>query len=256
MPEIQTPDLDPRAVMLLPSNDPRRLAFEAQVAEKLRADRETEDAHIAVRKAEPSRSAADCRAALRAAIEKHQAVARRLADLTKAVPKAESAVFAARSGVEQATAALERVKREAGSHRAAAAMGTAGGAAPSITDARRALEAAEDELEAAKAAAADLAKQQEEAQRQLSWSRPDDAVAAVIRTDPATKMLLETFERSRRATADLRQAVELVAGYFPYAERLALRADRIVNGPPSKQRLAWEAALAALKEDADAALPI
>ena len=178
---------DPRSVMLLPSNDKRRIEFEAQVAEKLRADREAHAARLA---AEPK---IEPRAALRAAIQKHADLAHRLTELTKAVPKAESAIFAARSGVEQATAALEDAKREASSHHAAAAMGTASGAAPSITKARRVLEAAQDELEAAKAASADLQKQHAATKQSVGIAemQRNDALAAVIRSDPATQKLSE-----------------------------------------------------------------
>src|SRR6516225_11604802 len=125
---------DPRSVMLLPSNDPRRIAFEAAVAERLRVDREAHAARLA---AEPVRSAADCRTALRGAIQKHIDLTRRFAELTKAVPKAEGAVFAARTGVDQANAVVEDAKREASSQAIAVAVGKASGTAPSIAKARR-----------------------------------------------------------------------------------------------------------------------
>jgi hypothetical protein len=242
-------DLDPRAIMLLSSRDPRRIAFEAQIAERLRADREIHAARLA---SEPQ---VEPRVALRTAIEQHQAAARRLADLAKALPASEAAVMQARRAIEAATEAVEKAKADAAAYATARALGTAGAAPPPLRNTRLKLADAEDALAVAKVAAADLAKQREEAQRALSWSRPDDAVAAVIRSDPATKALLERFERSRRETADLRQAVELVAGYFPHGERLALRSER-VEVSPSATRTKWERALAALREDADAALPM
>src|SRR5262249_4764205 len=161
-------DLDPRAIMLLPSNDARRIAFEAAVAEQLKAEREAEAARKAERKAEPS--AVDCRAALAQAITKRNAAAGRLADLVRAVPKAEAAVFTARTGAEQASNALEDVKQEAASHHAAAGMGKTSGTAPSIAKARRALEVAEDELEAAQAASAELQKEHAAVERKLSFA--------------------------------------------------------------------------------------
>jgi hypothetical protein len=246
---------DPRSIMLLPSNDPRRVRFEAAVAEQLRVDRQKHAARLA---AEPVRSAADCRAALRAAVEKHADLTQRLAELTKALPKAESAVFAARSGVEQAGAALEDAKREASSQAVAAAVGKTSGTPPSIAKARRVLEAAQDDLEVAKTAAADLAKQHKAVEQALSPARMglSDAKAAVIRTAPEVKALIEARECVRRVFADLDQAVELVAGYFPYAERLALTSDGIDDGPPSAKRREWEMALAALETNADAELPV
>jgi hypothetical protein len=245
-------EIDLRAAELYGPNDPRlRAAIEALEA-KQRADREAEAARVA---AEPK---IEPRIALRTAVQKHADLTQRIAELTKAVPKAESAVFAARTGVEQASAALEDVKREASSHHAAAALGTASGAAPSITKTRRALEAAQDELEAAKAASADLQKQHAATKQSVGIAemQRNDALAAVIRSDPATQKLIKTFEQAQRQLADLRRAVELVAWHFPYATRLSLLSDRIDDAAPSGKRREWEAALAALQEDADATLPI
>jgi hypothetical protein len=194
---------------------------------------------------------------LRAAIQNHGDLTQRLVELTKAVPKAESAVFAARSGVEQTSAALEDAKRAASSQAVAAAVGKASGTAPSVAKARRALEAAQDELEIAKAAAADLSKQHKEVEQSLSMARSavDGAIGAVVRSDPAVRALFPAYERARRQLADLRQAVELVARYFPYAERLTLLSERIEDAAPSGTRLEWERAIMVLKEDASAELP-
>jgi hypothetical protein len=244
---------DPRSVMLLPSNDPRRIAFEAAVAEQLRADREAHAVRIA---AEPVRSPADCRAALRAAIEKHDAAARRLADLTKAMPAADAAVMQARRNVEAATQAVTEAKANAASYATARALGTAGTAPPPLRNARLKLTDAEDALEVAKAAAANLAKEHKETVQALSYARSDveRAVAAVVRADAATKALFAEFERARQRLADLRQAVELVAFHFPQMERLSLLSERIDDVPSAKRR-EWETALAALQTNAEAALP-
>jgi hypothetical protein len=244
-----------RSAMLLPSNDPRRIAFEAAVAERLRADREAHAARIA---AEPVHSAADCRAALRAAIQKHVDLTQRLADLVRAVPKAESAVFAARTGVEQASAAVEDAKREASSQAVAAAVGKASGTTLSIAKARRVLEAAQDELETARTAAAALTEQRREAEQALSSARwdVDRAVAAVVRSDPATQKLIEVFKRACRELADLREAVESVASHFPQMERLRMLSERIDEVLPSERRAQWERAIMALQEDASATLPV
>ena len=77
------------------------------------------------------------------------------------------------------------------------------GAAHSIPEARRALEAAEDELEAAKAASTELQKQRAAAERKLSFARSgvEQAVADVVKTDAATKALIEEFERARQQLA-------------------------------------------------------
>jgi hypothetical protein len=245
---------DPRSAMLLPSNDPRRIALQEAVAKEL-AERDAEAA--AARAAEIPLTSAQCRAALRVAVQKHADLTHRLAELTKAVPKAESAVFAARTGVEQATAALEDAKREASSHHAAAAMGTASGAAPSITKARRVLEAAQDELEAAKAASADLQKQHAATKQSVGIAemQRNDALAAVIRSDPATDKLIKAFEQARLQLSDLRQAVELVAWHFPQAMRLSLLSERIDN-VASAERREWENAISALEKDPDLALPV
>jgi hypothetical protein len=254
MPEAVEIIHDPRSVMLLPSNDPRRIAFEAAVAERLRVDGE---AHAAAGlAAEPVRSAADCRAALRAAVAKHADLTQRLAELTKAVPKAESAVFAARTGVEQANAVVEDAKREASSQAIAAAVGKASGTTPSIAKARRALEGAEDDLEVARTAAAGLAQEHKETEQAVSSARWDveGAVAAVVRADPATEKLIEVFKGACRELADLREAVELVASHFTQMERLTMLCEQ-VDDMPSAKCLEWERALAALETNAEAELP-
>ena len=54
---------DPRSAMLLPSNDPRRIALQEAVAKQLAERDAAEAARIAACKAEPPRSPAECRAA-------------------------------------------------------------------------------------------------------------------------------------------------------------------------------------------------
>jgi hypothetical protein len=251
MPETQTTDLDPRAVMLLPSNDPRRLRYEAAVAEQLRVDREAHAARLAAKpEIEP-------RVALRAAIEKHEAAARRLDQIRKAMPAADAAAMQARRAVEQAKEAVEAARANAAAYATAKALGTAGAAPPSLKDARANLTDAEDALEVAKAAAADLGKQHDDAQRALRYRQSDidSAVAAVVRGDARTKALIEAYERARRHLADLRGAVELIARVLPYGERLALTSERI-DASPSETRAAWERAIAQLETNPEAALPI
>src|SRR6516225_6857922 len=89
-------ELDPRFLALLPSNDKRRVAFERKVARELAEHAAKERAACA---AEVPPTPAQCRVVLRTAVQKHADLTHRLSELTKAVPKAESAVFAARTGV-------------------------------------------------------------------------------------------------------------------------------------------------------------
>jgi hypothetical protein len=245
---------DPRSVMLLPSNDPRRIRFEAAVAERLRVDRE---AHAARMAAEPVRSVADCRTALRAAVEKHNAAARRLADLTKAIPASDASVMEARRAVEAAQQSVTAAKAAAAAYASAKALDEPATAPPPLRNARLKLTDAEDALEVAKAASAGLQKQQAAAKEALSLAGMglDHAVAAVVQSDPATQKLVKTFEQTRRQLGDLRQAVELVARHFPYATRLSLLSERIEDAAPSGKRLEWERAIMVLKEDASAELP-
>jgi hypothetical protein len=243
---------DPRSVMLLPSNDPRRIAFEAAVAERLRVDREAHAARIA---AEPK---IEPRVALREAVAKHQAAARRLDDLSRAIPASDAAVVQARRNVEAATQAVTEAKANAASYATASALGTAGAAPAPLRNARLKLTDAEDALEVAKAAAADLGRQHKETEQAVSMARSavDGAIGAVVRSDPAVQALFAEFKRAQRQLADLRRAVELVARYFPQMERLSLFSERIDNALPSERRAQWETALGALQEDADAALPM
>jgi len=244
---------DPRSAMLLPSNDPRRIALQEAVAKEL-AERDAEAA--AARAAEIPLTSAQCRATLRVAIQKHANLTQRLAELTKAVPQADASVVQARRAVEAATQAVTEAKANAASYATARALGTAGTAPPPMRNARLKLTDAEDALEIAKAAAANLAKEHKETEQALSYARSDveRAVAAVVRADAATKALFAEFERTRQRLADLRQAVELVAFHFPQMERLSLLSERIDDVPSAKRR-EWETALAALQTNAEAELP-
>src|SRR5260370_22929243 len=139
-------ELDPRAIMLLPANDERRVRFEAQAAQRLQ---EAEAAHAAAQKAEPQ---VDPRTALRAEVARHSDLTRRLRDLAKALPTAEAAVMAAKRAVEAATASREDANKQAGSRAAAVALGSASKVAPpSIANARAKLADAEDDLAARQA---------------------------------------------------------------------------------------------------------
>src|SRR5258707_5799398 len=122
-------ELDPRALALLPSNDPRRIRFQAEAAQRLQ---EAEARHAAAQKAELPPSAADCRTALRLAVKEHTDLKRCLAELTKALPKADVAVYAAKAAVEQASTALEEAKKQAGSRAAAVALRSASKVAPPL----------------------------------------------------------------------------------------------------------------------------
>jgi chromosome segregation ATPase len=140
-------------------------------------------------------------------------------------------------------------------------MGKTGKAAlPSIANARAKLATAQDELEAATAANVDLQKQHEEARHALSYARSDvdRAIGAVVQSDAAVLKLIAEYERERRHLSELRQAVELVLGYFPHQARLSVLAERLNPWPPPPpaRRLEWERAIAALESDADAPLPI
>jgi len=246
---------DPRSAMLLPSNDPRRVAFEAKVAQELAA-RAVKEA--AARAAEVPPSPADCRAALRTAVARHGNLTRRLRDLTKALPAADTSVVQARRAVEAAKQALEEATATAASHAAARALGMVGTTPPPLRNARAKLADAEDALAISRAAAADLASQHQEAEQTLVLARLglNEALSAVVVSDLATQKLIEEFERARRQYAELRQAIEVVASHFPtQARRLALTSDQIADGRPSAKRVAWERAIATLREDADAELP-
>jgi hypothetical protein len=245
---------DDRSAALLPSNDPRRIALQERVAKEL-AERAEEAA--AARAAEIPPTSAQCRAALRVAVQKHADLTHRLTELTKAVPASDAAVMQARRNVEAAKEAAEKAKADAAAYASARALGTAGTAPPPLRNARLKLTDCEDQLEIAKAAAADLAKQHKETEQSLSSARWDveGAVAAVVRADPATQKLIEVFKRACRELADLREAVELVAFHFPQMERLSLLSERIDDTPPCAKRREWEAALAALETNAETELP-
>src|SRR5262245_35095696 len=141
---------DSRSVMLLPSTDPRRVAFEAAVAEQLSADREAHAARTAARKAEAPRLPEDCRAALAQAITARDKIEQALAKARTAQSQASANTDTVSKWLEAARSAAEKARAEHIQHaeeaaRAGKPMSTSNrlrAANSEVTDASEAVEAA------------------------------------------------------------------------------------------------------------------
>jgi hypothetical protein len=100
-----------------------------------------------------------------------------------------------------------------------------------------------------------LEQEEKTAENDLMWAKNklDGAMGDAVRADPAVRQLVADFEVASKAYAELRQAMTAVRReWLPDASRSW---DSIRNWPEMSTAVAWKAALAALRTDADAPLP-
>lgn len=184
------------------------------------------------------------RDALAEAISRHgAAVARR-----EKIEAARETVFtyAAREAVEQAERAVEDAKARAARALFEKTIG------PTVAEAKAAHATAQEALEAAEAARDNLEREVAAAESEVSMStlKLDRAVADVVKSDPAAAKLAARFREVQREHADLASAAQLLEG-----SALPIGVTALRSFPDLQARGRWEAALAALRTDADAELP-
>jgi len=197
---------DPRSAMLLPSNDPRRIALQEAVAKQLAERDAAEAARIAACKAEPPRSPAECRAAL--------------AQVIAAQTEAEQALAKARAAQSQATLNEKTARERLAACEAAAAKAKAehitrceqaaraGKPLPTSSRLRAAnseVADASEAVEAARTAGARISEQLPGLERELR--RAQDRVAVAVddrlRAESVLDFVAETRELMNKLVSNL-----------------------------------------------------
>jgi hypothetical protein len=280
MPEAVEIIHDPRSVMLLPSNDPRRIAFEAEIAERLQAQREAQAAEAARIAAAPLRSVAETRAALAQAITARDKAEQVLAKVRAAASQATANEKSARERLAACEAAAAKAKAEHVERCEAAARQGKPLPSPGAMRATN-IEVADatEQLEAACAAVANIAERVPDLERELRrvQDRVDAAADDVIRGTSVAQLVTQARARQddligrrlglyyllreglvgdaseRKAVADLLHDAAL-----PQAVSINGRVIQStgVQAPAHDGAEAWRAARAALARDAVAVLPV
>jgi len=228
------------------------------------------DKHLSSR---PERSPE--RARLAELIERRDDFAATAAALKAAIPRADDQVFAARRALEAAEDGVPAAKAAAAAHLVALAVGEAGDAPPTVEAARRATALAEDGLDVAKVARDTLRQRLTETEFSLSMakSKAEDAARVVLSQSPAVAALVAEVTELQRSLVDKGAALEWVfnkrlvpTDILPEPTGMSvptvigrlnapthtwreLTHDRTIPGAAP-----WQAALAALMNDADAPL--
>src|SRR5664279_2077462 len=192
---------------------------------------------------------------LAAAQERHGAATKQLVRIQAAHERAADTVYEAKDSVAKAIAALDEAKAGEGSYLAAAALGEADAALSPVKTAAAAVEQANDQLGTARHMRDALEAEIKSAERELMWakSKLDDAVNDAVKADPATARLVATFSEAERRFMSLRQAMGVVGtSRLPQGSEFW---DCQHNWPALTDAPVWQAAVTALRTDADAPLP-
>jgi len=215
------------------------------------------------------------RIALAEAIERHTAAVRIL-DANKAAQELTTQTRRqAQDAVERSVAMIEEAKTNAATHLTAQAMGTAGEAPLSVKAARDNAVAAQDALEAALSAGAALVEQAKVAERELQYAAADldKAVREVVRaeTGAAVSELLKQAEALQSGLVNRRVVLrhllhnEIIDEAAAPAVKSFLK-NRDMPGTFGNVEYqdwnhhpatdAWKRSREALRQNADAELPI
>ena len=199
------------------------------------------------------------RDALAASIERHREITEQLAGIRKARRETEGRLYgegSAAAKVEAAAKAVEKAKTSATQHAINVALGK--GTVPPISAkaARLALEEANDELEIVKSTSSALEAREREADGDLQRAKRDvgEAVRQVVKASPAVAEIFFEYKAVKRRGA------ALLAMRVFIAENLNAAPDDLEDAEDEPADVAariasWEAAVAALRSDADAPIP-
>ena len=202
------------------------------------------------------------RVALAEAVSAHQAALTALEGIGPAIMVALRQTSAAETAVDDAAEAVETARANAGAHLVAAALGSADAAPASVSTARATLADAQDALADARAARQDLDAYQVLADRAVLYAglTLDECIRAVFRSE-AAPLVYAMVKRHQTLRAEL----NLLAAEIGFIQlRAGVRSgdlppdcwgwDNTFSRAPAPDR--WEAWAAALRTDADAAMPV
>ncbi len=195
------------------------------------------------------------RAALAAAIDRHNAATRYLAANETAQQRTFQTIRDARRAVEAATAAIDEAKANAARHLTDTAMGTAGNAPLTVKDARAKVQDAEDALEAAICAQSALVEQQKAAESDLQYARMalDYRVRDVVKAEANAGALVSDYVALHRDLVNRRRVLEFLNLRDTIPKGLSWQGEG--NWPDLPGAAPWRNAVTALESDPDAPLP-
>ena len=195
------------------------------------------------------------REALAEAVARHTTAARLVPAIKGEFAAADEAVYDAQDAVERTSPAVAEAQANAGRHRVAVALGAAGPAPQSVSDARAAAQEALDAHAAALAARAALDEQHAAAAGDLQLARLvlERRVREVIAAEANIERLVADFVALHRELVGRRRVLEWLDLQDAVPRGTAWRSE---DGWPDLPGAApWKAAAAALETDPDAPLP-
>jgi chromosome segregation ATPase len=205
------------------------------------------------------------RVALAAAIERHTAAVREFDATERALREAKARIYQDDNQaeiVEKAKAAVEDAKANAATHMTETLLGKAGAAPVSVREARRALQEAEDELEALLAVKTTLETRLAACESELNWAKRHlrDRVRDVVCSEPGIRNLLIKFEAAKKDLEQRHLDLRWFSRQFMIPDEFKnwdLEGIRHEPQPDALSELTapWAAAIEQLAIDADAPLP-
>jgi small-conductance mechanosensitive channel len=195
------------------------------------------------------------------AIARKRVAEEKIGGIQKAKRTADERRYEVGRAIEEAKAAVEKAKASAADHLVDAALGRAPGNAPqTVKQARAALQEIEDKLETLVTTSKALDDREKEWRPELEQARRevDEAVRNVLKSSPSVCAIYDRHQALQREAAGLLKMMNIFQDKYSVSpedyepashEELNARAD------VSAQISVWEAAIAALRVDADAPLP-
>jgi chromosome segregation ATPase len=208
----------------------------------------------------PSRSPE--RESLHKAIQQHTTAKQRLAKLGDAMERASSNSLNLSQAVSAAKVALDDAAAGEGRYLAAVALNETDASGSPVKAARERLAQTEADYAQAKKTNEALEKETTTAAQALDWAtiQLNDRVKAAVRTDPAVTQLVADYQVAQRTYLDKCKLLSalLDAGCCPidgtFGEGYSPQHNFLSRGQsPAAPR--WQAAINALRTDADAELP-
>jgi predicted RNase H-like nuclease (RuvC/YqgF family) len=205
------------------------------------------------------------REALAAAIARHNNAVREFDATERALRETKARIYHddnAAEAVEKAKAAVESAKVNAAKHMTESLLGKAGEAPVSIQEARRALQNAEDELEALQAVKATLQARFTACESELDWAKRHlrDRVRDVVCSEPGIRNLLTKFEAAKKDLEQRHLDLRWFSRQFMIPDEYKNWDLEGIRHEPQPDALSdltapWAAAIERLAIDADAPLP-
>jgi chromosome segregation ATPase len=188
---------------------------------------------------------------LAAAIENLRQLNAEIAAIKSAIATTEATARHGEEALKAANAQIQKAKVAAADAMVSRALGGSPAAPANISRLRMEAAAAQDEIDAATTALTHLRAKLGEAEHRIPFKRDavEKAIPEIVRSSPELERLIRDFEAASQAYADLMHALYKGIPSEAFNER------HVLPQPNTTLVNKWKAAIAALKDDADAALP-